>query len=115
MRRIPEAVRRQIADDPFMISCCYPGCNDAVQWHHPFQYQGQQIVDAWATVPACPRHHENNLFHPYFKLVALMRATEEDLKKYPRFDWDGLKKFLFWKYFGIGEPGDRANDYLSRR
>lgn len=87
-----------MASDTFYKKCCAEGlgyCAGAVQWHHTFIYGGRQINEVWAIVPACERHHDQVQKEPkvkmFFEKVSLARATETDLKKYPRKNWTVLK------------------------
>jgi len=68
---------------------------------HCWIYGGTQIGDAFAIVPL---DYEYNTSHPprdvvdKCQIVSLIRATPEDLAKYPRMDWNQKKKYLFNKY-----------------
>jgi hypothetical protein len=92
MRPIPMQSRNEMSKDPFMQKCCLPGPHGGrIEFHHPFIYAGRQIVDRWATVPACEGHHilakSDSDIKDGFKRVALSRATDEDLMKYNKFNW----------------------------
>jgi hypothetical protein len=51
-------------------------------------YAGRQVQEKWAIVPLCWHHHLGpGLDKKANRLIALARATEEDLAKYPRADW----------------------------
>lgn len=101
MRPIPTKLRDEMTDDKFYKYCCLAGieyCAGRVQWHHVWIYAGTQINEKWAIVPACERHHDQVQNEPTikreFERISLMRATDEDLKKYPRKDWDRIKRNL---------------------
>ncbi len=68
------------------------------EWHHVWTYAGQQINEPWAIVGACSRHHEmvkaDRAVKMAFEAASLLLATEEDLARYPRKDWDQIKKSL---------------------
>ncbi len=68
------------------------------EWHHVFTYAGQQINEPWAIVGACSRHHEmvktDRAVKMAFEAASLMLATDEDLARYPRKDWNQIKKSL---------------------
>lgn len=105
MRPIPPALRRRIADDPAMRKCCMPECmSQVVEWDHAFTYAGRQVNEAWAIVPLCWYHHRGGgLDRPWTQWFGLRRATEEDLAKYPRTDWEALKSRLRTKYGGTDD------------
>lgn len=93
-----------MASDPFYKKCCADGlgyCAGKVEWHHTFIYGGKQINEVWAIVPACERHHDQVTKEPkvkmYFEKVSIMRASQDDLSKYPRKDWEQIKCHLFTK------------------
>lgn len=88
-----------MALDPFMKQCIHAGCSDPPQWEHSLIYQGKQVNEAWAIVPACKYHHMGEgLDKNYNRAVALYRATDEDLDKYPKTDWKQQKIWLVDKY-----------------
>lgn len=94
-------MREQIAKDPFMKKCirAHEGnCSPDITWEHAWIYAGRQINEPWAIVPLCSHHHFKDLNKNYNRLVALERATKEDLKKYPKVDWEqklrGLRYML---------------------
>jgi len=103
MRKIPAALKKKIASNPTMKSCAYKTypergsahCSGRITWEHAFIYAGRQINEEWAIIPLCWFHHLgaglNKRFNEY---LALRRATEEDLKKYPNRDWKQLKDDL---------------------
>ncbi len=90
-------MRERIAADPFMRACIHGGadCDRRITWEHAFTYAGRQINEPWAIVPCCWYHHlgagMDKRFNQY---VALSRATDVDLAKYPRTDWARLRAFL---------------------
>ncbi len=102
MRPIPKKMREQIADDPFMKRCVWTGTRQNVSWEHCFVYKGRQINEPWAIVPLRRDLNVNitQEIKDYCRWIALMRAKPEDLAKYPKRDWDQLKKYLDRKYVG---------------
>lgn len=102
MRPIPTKLRQDLVDDPFMKECCADDdlgyCAGRVQFHHVWIYAGSQINESWAIVPACERHHDQVTKEPAvrrcFERISLGRATPEDLEKYPRKDWEKIRKSL---------------------
>lgn len=107
MRRIPETLREQIASDPFMKTCIRKHentCSGRITWEHCFTYAGKQINEAWAIVPLCVYHHLGNGFDKeYGQYIALTRASEDELSKYPRVNWQQLKQYLVNRYEYKGE------------
>src|SRR3990172_48879 len=99
MRPIPPKLRKQIADDPFMARCIHEGCGGKPEWEHALIYGGKQVNEAWAIVPACEFHHRGaGLDKEYNQFIALMRASYNDLNKYPKSDWIALRQYLKTKY-----------------
>jgi len=100
MRRIPDKLRKKIAENEFMERCCITGSYN-VSWEHCWIYAGRQINEAWAIVPL---RRDLNTSHPprdvkeRCQLISLNRATKEDLAKYPKKDWAQLHKYLKSKY-----------------
>lgn len=107
MRSIPSKLRNEIARDPYMRSCCIPGCEHlGCSWHHCFIYQGRQISERWAIMPVCPPHHtlRTNAIHrskdsrEFVQYLSLLRVSAEELAKYPKKNWDQTFKYLKKKY-----------------
>jgi hypothetical protein len=98
MRPIPPKLRSQIAADPYYQKCARAkdgGCAGRITWDHCFTYQNRQINEAWAILPVCVYHHLGPGFvKTTNQLIALSRATPEDLAKYPPVDWVKLKTRL---------------------
>ena len=106
---IPRELRENIADDPFMLTCIHrknsffttPNCcKGRITWEHAFIYQGKQIQEAWAIVPACWYHHLGKGLNKEFnQYMAIMRADIDDLcRRMPKKDWRQIKKYLISKY-----------------
>lgn len=99
MRPIPLSMRKKIAEDPFMKHCIYPNCIGYPEWEHAWIYRGKQINEPWAIVPVCMFHHRGiGLDKDFNRYHSIVRASEEDFKKYPRTDWQQLKKYLLQKF-----------------
>ena len=106
MRPIPLPLRRQLEATPRMHRCMLAGyerlygrCDQGrPEWHHVFIYAGSQINEAWAIMSACHTHHEevkkDRAIKQAFETASLLIATDEDLAKYPKKDWDQLKIML---------------------
>lgn len=85
---IPLKLRAQIALDPFMAHCIYPGCVGKPEWEHSLLYQNKRVQEAWAIVPCCAFHHRGvGLDKRYNEWVALNRATDAQLLKYAKANW----------------------------
>lgn len=82
-----------------MKQCIYRNCSGKPECEHAFTYQGRQINEKWALVPVCTYHHRGNgLDKNYNRYRAILRATDDDFKKYPKADWKQLKKYLIMRY-----------------
>lgn len=66
---------------------------------HAFIYAAKQINELWAIIPLCWYHHlGEGLDKQQNQAIALRRATEHDLSKYPRKPWEQIKKSLLANY-----------------
>lgn len=98
MRPIPQKLRAQLAADPFMARCVW-GCSGKPEWEHVFVYGGRQVNERWAIIPLCYFHHRGGgLDKRLNELVALLRATPEELSLYPKKDWDTLLRWRKKEY-----------------
>jgi|TARA_R100001530_G_scaffold21901_2_gene17999 hypothetical protein len=108
MRKIPPDLLKQILNDPYYKKCIRhkeKACEGRITLEHTFIYAGRQINEKWSIVPLCAKHHEVDQFQDagtmdkeYGQYIALTRATDEDLAKYPRKNWQQRKKYLYSKY-----------------
>lgn len=76
--------------DPFYKTCVFgsESCAGRVEWDHVFTYAGKQINEIWAILPTCHWHHTHIAsFRKESERIAVARASEADLAKYPRKDW----------------------------
>ena len=100
MRTIPTKIRKKIDEDPFYKRCCVTGSLN-VSIEHCWTYAGKQINELWALVPL---RRDLNISHPprwakeQCRLISLLRATPEDLAKYPRVNWAQELKYLSNKH-----------------
>jgi hypothetical protein len=103
MRPIPQALRRQLAEDPFMSRCCITGSvAEKIDWHHNLIFAGRQVNEAWAILPLARSIHDR-VFSPEIKercdWIMLNRATDDQLRPYCRvIDYIALKKRLNAKF-----------------
>jgi len=101
MTPIPPKIRRQIDEDSFYKICIHIGkdghvCEGRLTMEHAWLYAGEQIQEIWAIVPCCWAKNvdvssDDKRWNQY---VALLRATDDDLKKFPKKDWVQELKFL---------------------
>jgi len=74
-------------------------CSGRNTKEHALIYQGRQVQDYFAVIDLCWYHHlGKGLNKEYNRYLALMRATDEDLDKYPKSDFKQMKKYLIEKY-----------------
>lgn len=111
MRAIPVKMKKEMLDDPAYHSCMRNDyfldhmCQGRLTLEHAFIYAGKQINEKWAIIAICAWSHDVDLFQGGGNLnkeknqyVALMRATDEELAKYPREDWKQKRSYLVSKY-----------------
>ena len=86
-----------MANDSYYKVCARKNsdCEGRITWEHAFIYAGRQVNEKWAIIPLCVYHHlGDGLDKDKNQKIALLRATDEDLIKYPRKDWKQLKVWL---------------------
>ncbi len=78
-----------------MKRCCIADdeCDGKIEWHHCWIYRGRQISERFAILPVCHKHHMNNP-KEVLEYISLLRATEEELSRYPKYDWKQRKQYL---------------------
>lgn len=70
-------------------------CEGRSTMEHAFLYAGKQIPDKWAVVRLCEWAHLGpGLNKRINQWLALRHATPQDLAKYPKTDWEQLRKRL---------------------
>lgn len=76
-------------------------CAGRITWEHAMIYAGKQVNEEWAIIPLCERHHGVNNYQDGGVLdkqmnqyIALSRATEEELDRYPKSNWKHQLKYL---------------------
>lgn len=84
-------LRKAIDADPYFKICARAdegGCDGRITIEHAWIYSGRQINELWAFVPLCWHHHLGpGLDKNKNRFLSLLRATWEDLKKYPNKNW----------------------------
>lgn len=114
-------MRRQMAEMPFYSVCARQvalsdhecsGVNGEpffrLTWEHAMIHGSKKVQEIWAIIPLCPLVHlGNELNKEINQWIALSRATDEEIEKYPRTDWVQRRGYLVQKY-GIfrGYRGD---------
>lgn len=102
MTPIPLKLRKQLEVDPYYSMCSRAGseCNGRITWEHAIIYAGRQVQERWAIIPLCEFHHLGKGLNKQINIfIALSRATPEELKKYPKEDWDQMKKRAIYLIF----------------
>lgn len=97
MRKIPPALREQMANDPYYKVCARKNsdCDGRITWEHAWIYAGRQINEVWSIIPLCVYHHlGDGLDKDKNQRISLQCATDEDLAKYPRKNWEQIKVWL---------------------
>jgi len=109
MHPIPLKLRSEMSEDPYYSMCARsgPNCKGRITWEHCWTYAGRQIQEKWAIIPLCEWHHLGGGMDKFVnQYISLCRATPEELKKYPRVDWEQEKKrclYLIIKKYGKGQ------------
>lgn len=101
MRPIPPATRERIANDPYFKKCARQSaeCSKRLTVEHAIIVGGKQCNDYWALVSLCWYHHlGKGLNKEYNRYLALSRATDEDLEKYPKSNFQQMIKYLKKQY-----------------
>lgn len=106
MRKIPEELREEMANDPFYKKCCLEdytfGCVGKIEWHHNLIYAGRQVNEKFCILPVCKYHHDHEKdteIGERLDYIMLHRATEDDLRRFSKcIDYVALKERLCTKY-----------------
>lgn len=101
MNNMPPNLRKELSKDPYYLRCAREGkdCSGRVTWEHAWIYGGKQIQEKWAIIPLCWFHHLGAGMVKWInQLLSLIRATPEDLAKYPKKDWKQELLNLMHKY-----------------
>jgi len=88
MRKIPQKLKDEIADDPFYKRCCITGVlatETKVDWHHNLIFAGRQVSEKWCILPLAKEVHDNIVkYKELCDWIMLNRATDEELQKYSK-------------------------------
>jgi len=131
MRPISPRVRKIIDSDPFYKKCAISGRTDNLEMHHNLIFAGRQVDEAWAIIPLTKKIHDREKekdIGAKLDWIMLNRATDEQLKKYSKFEnliakrerlkryeemvWDNSAGQLTDK--GQGSLQDLFNDHTGR-
>lgn len=99
MTPIPPALRKKMSEDPYYTRCAraQDDCSGRITWEHAWIYGSRQIQEAWAIIPLCWHHHlGTGLDKHENKLISLLRASPENLEKYPKKNWEQELKTLIY-------------------
>lgn len=98
MRPISSKNKQEININPYFKKCHRHKegtCQGRITIDHAWIYAGRQIDELWNFVPTCAFHHNVDQFQDCGDLnkdkqqrTALLRATDEDLQKYYKKDWN---------------------------
>jgi hypothetical protein len=89
---IPEDMRKQLAQDPFMRRCIVDDgeCEGRTEWDHAFSYAGRRQNEVWGILPMCSAHHGREAaYRPQIAAVMRQRLAhfgmeQEAREKYPK-------------------------------
>lgn len=112
MRPISQKIRKIISTEPYYKFCArtnWGDCDGRITMEHAFIYSGRQINEIWAIIPLCEFHHSlgkyldgGALDKKLNQYLALIRASQADLAKYPRVNWslifNNLQKYVYQRY-----------------
>jgi len=111
MNNTPPKLQEEMNNDPEYKTCMRRElfhdheCKGRMTREHALIYAGRQIQEKFAIISICAWSHDvdehqggNNLDKPKNEYIALLRATDEDLRKYPNRDWKQHLKYLNGKY-----------------
>lgn len=102
MRPISKKVKEKLQQEPDICARIKDGnCDGNITWEHALIYAGRQIDETWAIIKLCEYHHAVNQYQDSGNLlkekniwIALCRATDEELEKYSKANYKGMKERL---------------------
>jgi len=125
MTIIPLKMRRQMEQMPYYHTCARAhegNCSNLfnrpgkiiITWEHSWIYGGKKIQEIWAIIPLCWYHHqgpgENKALS---QLISLARATEDDLKLYPKMPWAVHLRKLRKRFIDSLYPESAASEMIE--
>lgn len=89
MRKIPQELRDELANDQFYKICCIKDemCSGRIEWHHNLIFGGKQVNEKFCILPVCHFHHEhekNSIIGEKLDYIMWSRATPEQIKYYSK-------------------------------
>ena len=102
MRPISQKVKETLEQEPNVCARSQDGnCDGRITWEHALIYAGKQIDEVWAIIKLCEYHHAvgkyqdgGNLLKEKNEWIALCRATDQELDKYPKANYKCRKQRL---------------------
>lgn len=93
---IPLSLRERLANNPFYWDCCISNneCQGHIEWHHNLIYAGKQVNEEFCILPLCQKHHKIEKYKQIkskLNKIMVSRATDEDLKKFPKIDFSLMR------------------------
>lgn len=80
-----------------------------IEWEHAMYYKGERINEPWAIVPICYLVHRGGKLNKEInQWLALNRATDAELKAFPRANFLFQRDYLNKKYGTPGLSTDKA-------
>lgn len=110
MKKIPTKLRNKIQEGDYYRTCARNGidCKGRITIEHAVMVGGSQLNELWALIPLCAFHHavdqyqDGGSFNKEInQLIALLRATDEELAQYPRAEFRKRRNYLAQKYEGF--------------
>jgi len=91
---IPLKIRHELEGLDRMKRCARCGAQP-VEWHHALIYRRRQVQEVFAIVALCHSHHVGKgKDDAHARYIALSQATQEDLNKYPKANWEQELNYL---------------------
>jgi|24BtaG_2_1085350.scaffolds.fasta_scaffold01853_5 hypothetical protein len=103
---IPKELLEEILADDFYKECARKHifnheCRGRITFEHAIIMAGKQLNEKWSLLPICWNGHlGDDMDKEVHEWIALNRATEEDLEKYPKCTkaWKQRLKYLNGEY-----------------
>jgi len=101
MRKIPLAMREEMANDPFYSRCCISGnTHEKIEWHHNLKFGGKQVNEMFCILPLSKSIHDNIVkYKEKCDWIMWNRANNEEIRRYSKAeDYFKTKEQLNKKY-----------------
>ena len=89
-RPLTKKAKEEIGANPYYRICARRNneCSGRITIEHAIMYAGRRIDDIWALLPLCWYHHLGaGLNKRINEKIAIRRASQKDLEKYPKRKW----------------------------